>query len=96
MAAHTLGRKIVDRQEEVPIFGEPVRLRAEVAKLNELSAHADQQELLAWMKELAPQLKGVFLVHGEPEQQKLFAAAIEERYGTKVVIPKRGDSFDLD
>ena len=30
------------------------------------------------------------------EQQKIFAAAIEERYGVKVVIPKRGDSFDLN
>jgi metallo-beta-lactamase family protein len=41
MAEHTLGRKLVDKWPEVPIFGEPVPLRAEVVKLNELSGHAD-------------------------------------------------------
>ena len=45
-AEHTLGRKIVEKQREVPIFGDPMRLRAEVVKLNELSGHADQRELL--------------------------------------------------
>ena len=45
-AENTLGRKIVERQREVPIFGDPMRLRAEVVTLNELSGHADQRELL--------------------------------------------------
>ena len=49
-AENTLGRKIVDKQREVPIFGDPMRLRAEVVKLNELSGHADQRELLTWLK----------------------------------------------
>ena len=54
MAENTLGRKIVDKLPEVPIFGEPVRLRAEVVKLNELSGHADQRELIEWLKPMAP------------------------------------------
>uniref|UniRef100_UPI0027B8C0C1 MBL fold metallo-hydrolase RNA specificity domain-containing protein n=1 Tax=Klebsiella pneumoniae TaxID=573 RepID=UPI0027B8C0C1 len=62
MAEHTLGRKIVEKWPEVPIFGEPVRLRAEVVKLNELSGHADPRELLAWMKPVARSVKRVFLV----------------------------------
>ena len=49
-AEHTLGRKIVEKQREVPIFGDPMRLRAEVVKLNELSGHADQRELLTWLR----------------------------------------------
>ena len=53
MAENTLGRKIVDKLPEVPIFGEPMRLRAEVVKLNELSGHADQRELLDWIKPMA-------------------------------------------
>ena len=53
-AEHTLGRKIVERRAEVPIFGEPMRLRAEVVKINALSGHADQHELLRWMKPLVP------------------------------------------
>lgn len=95
-AEHTLGRKIVEKRQEVPIFGEPVRLRAEVAVINELSGHADQQELLAWIAPHAKALKRVFLVHGEVEQSQPLAALIRETYGLDVVIPDRGDSFLLD
>ena len=72
-AENTLGRKIVERQREVPIFGDPMRLRAEVVTLNELSGHADQRELLLWIKRAAPGLKKIFLVHGEPLQQQALA-----------------------
>jgi metallo-beta-lactamase family protein len=96
-AENTLGRKIVDKQPEVNIFGEPYRLRAEVAKLNELSGHADQHELLAWMKPaVGAGLKRVFLVHGEPGQQRPLAQAIQETHGVEVTIPAHGDSFVLD
>jgi len=63
-AENTLGRKIMDRQSEVPVFGEPMRLRAEVAVLDELSGHADQRELIEWMRPIAAGSKKVFLVHG--------------------------------
>ncbi len=95
-AENTLGRKIVDKQPEVPIFGEPMRVRAEVAKLNELSGHADQRELLAWMKPFARSLKRVFLVHGEPTQSAALARVIRDQYDLDVVVPKRGDSVELN
>lgn len=94
-AENTLGRKIVERQREVPIFGDPMRLRAEVMTLNELSGHADQRELLLWIKRAAPGLKKIFLVHGEPLQQQALAQAIEQQYDIPVVIPARGDTFAL-
>ena len=94
-AQHTLGRRIVERQPEVPIFGQPMRLRAEVVRLNSFSGHADQQELLRWMKPLVPRLKKVFLVHGEPSNSEALAEAIREMFGTEVVVPERGDSFRL-
>ncbi|MGA2434709.1 MAG: MBL fold metallo-hydrolase [Bryobacteraceae bacterium] len=95
-AENTLGRKLVEKLPEVAIFGEPMRVRAEVATINELSGHADQRELLAWMKPMAPTLKRVFLVHGELEQAKALATAIRELYKLDVVIPERGQSFNLD
>lgn len=94
-AENTLGRKIEQQLDEVPIFGEPMRLRAEVEKLDALSGHADREEMLAWMKPIAASLKKVFLVHGEPDQQHSFALAIQQRYGLEVVAPGRGQSFDL-
>ncbi len=94
-AENTLGRKIVDKMPEVPIFGEPMRLRAEVAKLNELSGHADQRELLLWLKPMVAGLKKVFLVHGEPAQTAAFAKAAQQQYGIETVMPERGQSFEL-
>jgi metallo-beta-lactamase family protein len=94
-AENTLGRKLVDKLPEVAIFGEPMRVRAEVETINELSGHADQRELLDWLKPMANGLKRVFIVHGEPAQSTALAAAIHDRYGLETVIPTRGQSFDL-
>ena len=94
-AENTLGRKIEGKMAEVPIFGEPMRLRAEVEKLDELSGHADQREILDWMKPIAAGLQRVFLVHGETEQQTGLAQVIQKEYGIEVTVPKRGESFDL-
>ncbi len=95
MGENTLGRKIVDKLPEVNIFGEPHRLRAEVVKLNELSGHADQQELLHWLEPMTSTLKRVFLVHGEPAQSAALARAIEEKYRIPVSVPARGESFEM-
>ena len=94
-AENTLGRKIVEKQPEVNIFGEPYRLRAEVVKINELSGHADQHELIEWMRPLMKTVKKVFLVHGEPVPQQMLANVIRSTYGVEVLNPARGDSFDL-
>jgi metallo-beta-lactamase family protein len=94
-AENTLGRKLVDRMPEVSIFGEPMRVRAEIQTINELSGHADQRELLDWMKPLATRLRRVFVVHGEPSQAEALAGAIRERYAVDTVIPERGQTFEL-
>ncbi|HTC87513.1 MAG TPA: MBL fold metallo-hydrolase [Bryobacteraceae bacterium] len=94
-AEYTLGRKIQEQREEVPVFGDLMPLRAEVQELDALSGHADRDEMLAWLKPIAGGLKKVFLVHGEPEQQTAFVAAIRERYGLEVLAPQRGQSFSL-
>jgi metallo-beta-lactamase family protein len=94
-AEHTLGRKILEKWPEVPIFGEPMRLRAEVCVLDELSGHADQRELLEWIRPVAKGLKRVFLVHGEATQGAALAMKIKSEYGIEAVQPSRGDSVML-
>lgn len=94
-AEHTLGRKLVEREPEVNIFGEPHRVRAEVVKLNELSGHADQRELIEWMKPMMKSAKRVFLVHGEERQAEALRALALETYGVEVAVPARGQSFHL-
>jgi metallo-beta-lactamase family protein len=94
-AENTLGRKLVEKWPEVKIFGEPMRVRAEVKSLQALSAHADQRELLAWMKPLVGALKKVFLVHGEFDGATTLQAAIQKEYGIETVLPGWGESFEL-
>ena len=88
MAENTLGRKLVEKWTEVNIFGEPMRVRAEISSLDELSGHADQRELLAWLKPQTAHLRQVFLVHGEPSQQEALARLIRSEYRLNVVIPR--------
>jgi metallo-beta-lactamase family protein len=95
-AEHTLGRKILDKRAEVPIFGEPVRLRAEVCSLDELSGHADQKELIDWLRPIAEGLKKIFLVHGETAQAAALAQLIKREYGVETLQPARGESFELN
>lgn len=94
-AENTLGRRIMERRHEVRIFDELIPLRAEVATLAELSGHADQAELIRWIKPMAGKLKKVFLVHGEPEAQAALAKELEASLGVSVHSPAKGESFDL-
>ena len=95
-AEYTLGRKIVNRDREVPIFGEPMQLRAEVVSLDALSGHADQGELIEWMRPMAAHLKKVFLVHGELSQGAALAEVIRKEFHIDVQQPSRGHSFLLN
>jgi len=94
-AQDTLGRKLVEKWPEVRIFGEPVRVRAEISSLDELSGHADQGELLEWLKPMVHSLRKVFLVHGEPRQSEILAQLLRTRFGLEAVCPAPGQSFEL-
>ena len=80
MAEGTLGRKIVEKQPVIRVYGEDVPLRARVEIINGYSAHADRTELRSWLDSVraqSPSLNGVWLVHGEPEAQDEFAATLD-------------------
>jgi len=72
-----------------------MRLRAEVCSLDELSAHADQKELIDWLRPIANGLKKVFLVHGEGTQGAALAIKIKNEFGIEAVQPSRGDTVTL-
>ena len=72
-----------------------MRVRAEISSLDELSGHADQRELLDWIRPLAPHLRKVFLVHGEPQQSATFAKLLQSTYNLEVSVPVPGQSFEL-
>lgn len=95
-AEHTLGRKLVEGWDVVPIFGVPTPRRAQVVKLNGLSAHADRNDLLAYVRAIDPPPDKIFIVHGEEKQALSLAAAIQSEHSKiDVEIPHRGDTYDI-
>lgn len=95
MAKNTLGRKIVEREETVKIFGEPYRLRAEVSTLNAFSGHADQGELVEFVSRCGENLKQIFIVHGERLQGEAFQEALRGRGVVQTCLPQRGQRVKL-
>ncbi len=96
-AQHTLGRRLIDKEEIVKIFGQEIERNAEVIVLNSFSAHADADELIDYVNQFdKEQLKNIFLVHGELDQQEIFKKRILENGFKKVTIPEKGDVFILD
>jgi metallo-beta-lactamase family protein len=74
-AEHTLGRRVVERQPILHIFGEDVPLHARVEVIDGYSAHADRTEMIAWLgrvKDKSPSLGPIWLVHGEAPVQDEF------------------------
>jgi metallo-beta-lactamase family protein len=94
-AEGTLGRRLRDGAETVNIFGEPVRVGAEIAGLDGFSAHADQRELVEWVAGLDPAPRRIFLVHGELAPAQVLADLLHRRTGADLRIPEKGEEFDL-
>jgi metallo-beta-lactamase family protein len=93
-AAGTRGAALVGGSEAVKIHGAYVPVRAEVANLDTLSAHADREQLLAWLGALRTP-KRVFVTHGEPVAADALRLAIEERHGWPVTVPEYLESRKL-
>jgi len=89
-AQGTLARQIIDGAQLVKIFGEEVRVRAQVHTINGFSAHADRDELLLWHRSIAPER--TFLVHGEQGVMQQFAAQLQQ---TRAEMPAQGEVFEL-
>ncbi|HSW20528.1 MAG TPA: MBL fold metallo-hydrolase [Ramlibacter sp.] len=85
-AAGTRGAALADGAKEIKIHGEYVPVRAEVAILASMSAHADRNELIHWVGEVPAQPKRVFITHGEPVAADSLRHGIEEKYGWKCTV----------
>lgn len=92
-ASHTLGRRIVERERYIKILGIKRELNAEVAVMNEFSAHAGRTELLDFGARFKDTAEQVILVHGEKQSQAALKKGLEERGVQNVSIAKRGESI---
>jgi metallo-beta-lactamase family protein len=94
-AVGTRGAALVGGAKEVRIHGRWVPVRAEVASLEGLSAHADREELLAWLGALPTPPRQVFVTHGEPEAADSLRQAIAEKLGMRCDVPEILQSVDI-
>jgi len=99
-AAGSLGRKLLDGKKlgkpfDVKMFGENIPVRANVKAIGAWSAHADQPQLLGWLKPARERLKKVFLVHGEIEEMTPLSQIIRDDLAVSVEIPAEGGGYDL-
>lgn len=95
-AEGTRGRDILEENENIRIFGNEVPVLCHVRQIEGLSAHADKEELLQWVKNFREAPKRTFVVHGEMESATAFANTLYEEYQWQnVVVPNYLESFEL-
>lgn len=95
-AAGTRGRTLVNGTDELRLHGQYVAVRARIAQVQGLSAHADYREMLDWFAagDLAP--RRVFVTHGEAMAADAFRRRLQETFGWDTVIPEQGAVHELD
>lgn len=91
-AQRTLGRRLLDGAGAVKIHGEEIAVRAVVKEINGFSAHADQPQLVDWLRKFEQKPRKVYLVHGEPGDMEKLASNIKKELAIDVAIPKYGES----
>lgn len=95
-AEHTVGRKLAEGWDVVPIFGAPTPRWAQIVKSNGLSAHADRNDLLRYVRAIHPRPTTIFIVHGEEKQALSLAVAIQAEHPTiDVRIPHQGGAHEV-
>jgi metallo-beta-lactamase family protein len=94
-AANTLGRKIVERQRTIRIFGVDRELNAQVHVMNEFSAHAGREELIGFAARFTDRLERVLLVHGENGALGALRDALEAKGRKGVHIMQPGETLDV-
>jgi metallo-beta-lactamase family protein len=95
MAPHTLGRRLLEGEKEIRIYGETHKVRAEVVSIQGFSAHADQAFLTTYARSALPRVRKVILVHGDSGPATAFQAILKRSGFDDVLYPALGDSLEL-
>ena len=95
-AVGTLGREIVSGAKKVRVLGQEYPVRARIERISGFSAHADQNELLRWLRTSPTKPRKVFVTHGEPDAADAFAALVGSELGWNAAVPEYKDTVRLD
>jgi len=94
-AGGTRGDRIIRGEKEIKMFGQMIQIKAEVAQISNISAHADYKEILMWLSHLKTTPRKVFITHGEQSASDALKAKIEHEFNWNVEIPKYLDKYEL-
>lgn len=88
----TRGDRMIRGEKEIKMFGQMIPIRAEIAQIENISAHADSIEMLDWLAHLKKAPRRIFITHGETEAARALKSKIEERFHWRCIIPAYLDS----
>lgn len=94
-AEGTRGRRLVDAEPFINIYGKELEVKAQIHQIEGLSAHADQEELMDWAEGFADKPKLAFIVHGEGKGTEALAKRLKDELGWNPIIPQYLESFVL-
>lgn len=95
-AAGSIGRRLLEGASEVTVFREKIPVRAKISSLYGYSAHMDGEELVEFVNTIAPSLKEVYVVMGEPHAAAILTQRIRDYLGVKATAPEAGEQVVLD
>src|SRR5437016_13053245 len=100
MGEHSLGRRIRYYNgvpnSVVRIISDEYKVNADIEVLDSFSAHADKNELVEYFSHFDKQeLQGIFLVHGEYDQQQMFQNTLNGLNYKNISIPEKGTEIEL-
>lgn len=96
-APHTTGARIRNGDKKIRVFGQQLKVNANVEILDSYSGHGDQQEMIEFLSNLdRKKLKNIFLVHGDLDQQEAFQKSLEENNFNNIEIPELGQEYKLN
>jgi metallo-beta-lactamase family protein len=90
----TLGRRLLDGEKKVKIFGKKYNVNTKVMAIGSYSAHADSPQLLNWLSRVKG-AKKIFLVHGEISESEVLAKKVRETLHIDVELPQLAEEFSL-
>ena len=94
-AEGTLGRRLLDGEKCVKLFGEDIAVNAEIYNVEGFSGHADKPALLNWIEGFKEKPGEIFIVHGEKESKEAFVKAVKEKFNIKSIIPEYNVIYDI-
>lgn len=94
-AEGTLGRRLIDGEKLIKIFGEEIKVKADIFNIDGYSAHADYKETLDWLHHFTKPPQKLILVHGEAKATANFAGLVQEELGWQTIAPSLMDYFDF-